>query len=438
MQINAGEQRMTLSFAVRRREPELIGPASPTPRETKRLSDLDDQDELRSQVRGVFFYRGDRFARRGDDPAGVIRRALSEALVHYYPLAGRLREVQGRKLVVDCTGEGVMFVEADADVRLADLEAAGLMPPFPCMEELGFDVEGSGGLLGCPLLLIQVTRLLCGGFVLWTRLNHTMCDGSGTLQFLNAVAELARGLPAPTVAPAWRRELLDARSPPAPAFPHHEYEYDAVPLPPTPADDMVRRSFVFRASDMAALKKGLRATSYEVLAASLWRARTAALAIRPEEEVRLATVVSARRHTALGLPAGYYGFACGYAVVAMAAGALLGCATADVVELIRKAKASVSAEYVRSMADHLVLRGRPRLAAANLFLLSDLRHIGFHRVDLGWGEAVYGGPSHARFGGGFFVAVKNGDGEDAVAVPMALPRMAMEVFAAEIASLLKP
>ncbi|KAK1692830.1 hypothetical protein QYE76_009527 [Lolium multiflorum] len=58
----------------------------------------------------------------GRPPVVVIRRALGEALVHYYPLAGRLREVEGRKLVVDCTGEGVLFVEADTDVRLAELE----------------------------------------------------------------------------------------------------------------------------------------------------------------------------------------------------------------------------------------------------------------------------------------------------------------------------
>jgi hypothetical protein len=74
-------------------------------------------------------------------------------LVPYYPLAERLRVVEARKLVVDCTGEGVTFVEADADVRLADLEAVvatGLTPSFSCMDQLLFDVDGSSGVLGCP------------------------------------------------------------------------------------------------------------------------------------------------------------------------------------------------------------------------------------------------------------------------------------------------
>jgi len=149
---------MTIAFAVRRRDPELVGPARKTPRETKRLSDIEDQVGLRWHVPFVLFYRG-RGRGRGCDPAAAVRRALGEALVPYYPLAGRLREVDGRKLVVDCTGEGVLFVEADADVRLTELEAAGLTPPFPCMDQLLFDVEGSGGVLGCPLLLIQVVYM---------------------------------------------------------------------------------------------------------------------------------------------------------------------------------------------------------------------------------------------------------------------------------------
>ncbi|XP_044318535.1 benzyl alcohol O-benzoyltransferase [Triticum aestivum] len=432
----------TLSLTVLRREPVLVGPASPTtPCEKKRLSDVDNQDELRSHIRGIFFYRGGGLAR--GDPGDIIRRALSEALVHYYPLAGRLLEVENRKLAVDCTGEGVTFIEADADVRMADLEAdvPGLMPPFPWIEELCFEVDGSSAVLNCPLVIIQVTRLLCGGFAVWHSFNHTMCDAAGFIQFLNAVAELARvperrrrARSSPTVAPAWSREVLDARSPPTPAFPHSEY--DPVPRAQTPTeDDVVRRAFVFGLSDIAAIKEGLpphlrdRATSFEVLAAVLWRARTASLrTLWSDEEARLVTVVSARRHSsALSLPAGYYGFACAYVTVVMAASTLLSCSLADVVEQVREAKASVTPEYMRSTADLLVLRGRPPLARANMFLLSDLRHVGFQRVDFGWGEPVYGGPSGVKFGSAF-VAVKTSDGTDAVAVPVALPTMAMDSY----------
>ncbi|TVU41259.1 hypothetical protein EJB05_15518, partial [Eragrostis curvula] len=86
---------MTLAFAVRRREAELVGPARPTPRETKRLSDIDDQMGLRWHVPLILLYRGGAGDRREEeDPVRAIRRALGEALVPYYPLAGRLREVE--------------------------------------------------------------------------------------------------------------------------------------------------------------------------------------------------------------------------------------------------------------------------------------------------------------------------------------------------------
>lgn len=147
-----------LSFKVHRRQPELVTPAKPTPRELKPLSDIDDQQGLRFQIPVIFFYRPNLTSNL--DPVQVIKKALADALVYYYPFAGRLRELSNRKLAVDCTAEGVLFIEAEADVAFAELEEAdALLPPFPCLEELLFDVEGSSEVLNTPLLLVQVTYL---------------------------------------------------------------------------------------------------------------------------------------------------------------------------------------------------------------------------------------------------------------------------------------
>ena len=145
----------SLRFTVRRKAAELVAPAGPTPREMKRLSDIDDQDGLRFHIPVIQFYRRDA-SMSGKDPAAVVRDAVARALVHYYPFAGRLREIEGRKLAVDCTGEGVLFIEADADVSLEHFGDT-LQPPFPGLEELVFDVPGSSEVLGTPLLLFQVT-----------------------------------------------------------------------------------------------------------------------------------------------------------------------------------------------------------------------------------------------------------------------------------------
>ena len=152
---------MTRMFTVRRGAPSLVTPARPTPRELKPLSDLDSQDSMRIYNAWVYLFRGDP-GRSELDPAAVLRSALAEVLVHYYPLAGRLREEAGRKLLVDCTGEGVVFVEADADVTVEELGDVSC-PPFPRSEEFIYNdhvyraaqFPGLPKIVDQPLLYVQ-------------------------------------------------------------------------------------------------------------------------------------------------------------------------------------------------------------------------------------------------------------------------------------------
>ncbi|CAM0948396.1 unnamed protein product [Alopecurus aequalis] len=409
----------TLAYAVRRSDTVLVGPASPTPRETKSLSDLDDIDVMRMHMSMALFYRGGGVD--GVHPAGVIRRALAKALVHYYPLAGRLREIEGRKLVVDCTGEGVLFVQADADVQLADLEAAGpghgLSPPFPCWDQLLFDVEGSGGLLNTPIMLIQVTRFLCGGFVVALRFSHTICDGIGISQFMNAVGELARGLPSMTVTPVWCRELI-----------MHGAQPRGNSTPP-------RAGCTPTSGSVSSLPQHLRvtATTFEALAALIWRARTVALELPPGEDAPLGFPVNIRGAGVLSLPAGYYGNAMVPSITMVNSAALCSGSLGDAVALVRRAKDAVTTEYVRSMVDGMVMLGRRVLVPANLLGITDARRIGLDRVDLGLSEPVFAGPAEPLiFGLSYFVVVKDRNGVDAVSVPVVLPPRAMDRFVAEV------
>ncbi|KAE8656142.1 Methanol O-anthraniloyltransferase [Hibiscus syriacus] len=127
-----------VAFSVRRRKPELVAPAKLTPNDCKLLSDIDDQESLRFNIPVIQFF-GWNPSMQGKDPAAVIREALAQTLVFYYPLAGRLREGPNRKLMVDCTGEGALYIEADADVALKDFGDI-ICPPFPCIDELLYDV----------------------------------------------------------------------------------------------------------------------------------------------------------------------------------------------------------------------------------------------------------------------------------------------------------
>lgn len=429
----------SLRFTVRRQPPVLVAPASPTPYELKKLSDIDDQEGLRFQIPVIQFYRNNQeLSARGVDPARVVKEALSKALVSYYPFAGRLREGAGRKLMVECRGEGVMFVEADADVRLEEF-GEELQPPFPGLEELLADVEGSGGVLNCPLLLIQVTRLSCGGFVFALRLNHTMSDAPGLVQFMTAVAELARGLPSPTVRPVWDRHLLDARSPPNQTCVHREYD----DVPDTkgtiiPLDDMVHRSFFFGPAQISSLKSHLpphlrsSASTFELLTACLWKCRTLALSPDPDEEVRIICIVNARAKFNPPLPEGYYGNAFTFPVAVSRADNLMNNPLGYALGLVKKAKSDVTEEYMKSVADTMVIRGRPHFTVVRSYLVSDVTRAGFGEVDFGWGKAAYGGPAKGGVGAipgvaSFYIPMRDG-----IVVPVCLPGFAMDRFASEV------
>ncbi|KAI4347882.1 hypothetical protein L6164_008658 [Bauhinia variegata] len=166
-----------------------------------------------------------------------------------------------------------------------------LQPPFPCFEDLLFDVPGSAGVLHSPLLLVQVTRLKCGGFIFGLRLNHTMSDAAGLVQFMNALGEIARGADEPSIPPVWCRELLNARDPPQVTCVHREYEQ----VPDTkgtiiPLDDMAHRSFFFGPTEIAAVRRFIphhlsqSSSAFEILTALLWRCRTLALQPDSDEE----------------------------------------------------------------------------------------------------------------------------------------------------------
>ncbi|CAK7333779.1 unnamed protein product [Dovyalis caffra] len=451
----------SLVFKVHRREPELIKPAKPTPHEFKLLSDIDDQEGLRFHIPVMQFYRNNP-SMQGKDPVKFIREALAKTLVFYYPFAGRLREGPNRKLMVECTGEGILFIEADADVTLEQFGDA-LQPPFPCLEELLFDVPGSSGVLNCPLLLIQaqsnswcliyyanwqVTRLKCGGFLFGLRLNHTMSDAPGLVQFMSAVGEMARGATAPSVPAVWERHVLNASNPPRVTCTHREYEEVADPKGTIiPLDDMAHRSFFFGPSEISALRKFVPphlsdCSTFEILTACLWKCRTIALQPDPTEEMRIICIVNARDKFNPPLPRGYYGNGFAFPVAVATAGELSKNPFGYALELVRKAKADVTEEYMRSIASLMVTKGRPHFAVVRAYLVSDLRRAGFEEVDFGWGNAVYGGAAKGGVGAipgvaSFYIPFTNKKGESGVVIPFCLPAPAMEKFVKELDGMLK-
>ena len=101
-----------------------------------------------------------------------------------------------------------------------------------------------------------MTRLRCGGFVLALRYNHIMSDGMSILQFMIAVGEMAQGATAPSIPPAWQRELLNARNPPQVTFTHHEFDNVVESkVFASSLHDMARNCFFFGPTQISAIRK---------------------------------------------------------------------------------------------------------------------------------------------------------------------------------------
>ncbi|PIN19370.1 benzyl alcohol O-benzoyltransferase [Handroanthus impetiginosus] len=323
----------TIVFNVNRREPQLVAAEKPTPNEIKQLSDIDDQEGLRFLVPFIFFYP---------------------------PIVGG--ELDLVKIIRDAWGWD--------------------LPPCPYIEELMCRVPDSGGIIGCPLLFLQITRFICGGLSMGILLNHTLADGYGAMLFLNTKTELFKGASVPSVQTVWQRELLSARSPPRITCTHNEYEQVASNNQ-NPKDNFIQASIFFGPKEIQALKDQLPTnqipspTRFELTTACLWKCRTIALEPNPNDITRISIVMNARRKKEIGLAIGYYGNGVSPLTYAL--------------DLVRQAEAQLSEEYIKSVADFMVIKGRPKYEKKLNYMVSDLTNLHFDKFDLGWGKPLYAG-----------------------------------------------
>eukprot|EP00253_Pinus_taeda_P021093 PITA_21093 len=337
----------------------MVPPSRPSPKTILYLSNLDDQIVSRITFDALLVYTN--VSQKVQNPVKVIRDALSEALAYYYPLAGRVTRTQdGRKFQVDCTGEGALFLEAATDNTLSELGILeDLKPSFAPLLHHFAEVED------VPALIFQVTRFKCVGVVVGASFSHSLCDGGGAAQFLNGVAEIARG---------------EAK------------------LSIEPADDLVISSLFLSSDALQRIKQPIaeeleeHCTTFEVLSALAWQARTIALGISLHRAVRLIFTVDLRTVLKPPLTEGYYGNAvylgCARSATAQEVvnGSLL-----HAVKMIKKAKTSVNDDRVRSSISFLEIK-RPFQKITDVQIcpedtcLSDWRWLGFHQVDFGLGK----------------------------------------------------
>ncbi|KAL0291502.1 UNVERIFIED_CONTAM: Benzyl alcohol O-benzoyltransferase [Sesamum calycinum] len=166
---------------------------------------------------------------------------------------------------------------------------------------------------------------------------------------------------------------------------------------------MVQRSIFFGPAEISALRRRLsphlrHCTTFELLTACIWRCRTIAISPDPNEEVRIMFTVNGRRLFNPPLPTGYYGNAFALPVAISTTGNLCKQSLDFALELVMKTKSEVTEEYIKSVADLMVIRGRPHFAVVRTYIVSDVRHSGLEDIDYGLGKAVYSGPAKGDVG----------------------------------------
>ncbi|XP_058077390.1 acyl transferase 4 [Magnolia sinica] len=371
-----------MSYSVTRLAHSIIQPSESTPSVTLDLSAIDSLPALRCKIRTLHVFK------HGQDAATVIKVALSKALVPYYPLAGRFVESRPGLLQVDCTGEGIWFVEASANCSLDavnyldnDLTDSRFnLLPDPPSDKVGFD----------PLVLIQVTQFTGDGFIVGLEFSHGICDGLGSSQFLNAVGELARGFQNPSIAPVWCREALTA----PPRFTLAALEQK----PPPPPNYKLQQSNMDISLDyVGPLKRaffeqtGRTCSAFEAITASIWRYRTRAIALETDTDVKLVFFANVRKLTDPPLPEGYYGNCFFPVIVTASSWWLAGATNIDIVRLIQEGKEKLRAEFGKWMAGdyvgHEMDPFAPPLTYSTLFV-SEWARLGFRSVDYGWGPPI--------------------------------------------------
>ncbi|XP_057727025.1 spermidine coumaroyl-CoA acyltransferase-like [Arachis stenosperma] len=452
----------------------LVKPSKPTPSSVISLSTIDNRPELNSLCQTIHIFKPpnntiliDDPQNAQNDPALVIKEALSKALFYYYPLAGRLVKHADGKLRIHCNAYGVPFLEAIANCKLSclhyldgsDTENAKHLAFDNPFHEDDDDENGYQYPLG-----IKVTKFLCGGFTVGIGASHAVFDGIGGSQFFQAMAELASGKSEPSVKPVWERERLNGSITEHPLLSPMD-EASAAVSPYLPTKTLVHECFKVDSESIKRLKKSLMKeisysnninyslegesfTSFEALGAYVWRSRTRALKLNYDGKTSLAIVVGLRRNHSLipPLPEGYYGNAFVDPKVVLTVKELNEKPLSHVVKMIKETKKlGFSKEYIRNAIDtketkieHFDYQG---IGAS--MVLSSWMHLGMlENMNKGWAKPVNMVPAPCNMFGTVGVCIFSPPSDldpsmnGGVRIFVSLPNDAMPMFKEEMEALM--
>ncbi|KAJ1693350.1 hypothetical protein LUZ63_010048 [Rhynchospora breviuscula] len=182
----------------------------PPPGETVQLSFFDSIWVSLPHVQRLFLYPNTAYV-SFPGIVGSLKSSLTRILSFFHPFAGKLTYIpSAARATIDCSAsgicEGITFIEAESDLNIHsiatnevhDLESFVQLVPNITVSELPTEV-----------LAVQVTSFLSGGVALGIAMHHTVADGKGLWQFIEAWATICRTESVPSgLSPVHDRALI--------------------------------------------------------------------------------------------------------------------------------------------------------------------------------------------------------------------------------------
>lgn len=224
---------------------------------------------------------------------------------------------------------------------------------------------------------------------------HSICDGLGAAQFLNAIGEVARGLDKPSIDPVWHRDFfvineetvatLPKLPPGPPPVPEYQLEHANIDIP---------MDQIYHLKRQCQEVTGHSCSAFEIVAAGIWSSRARAINLDPKTQLRLVFFANCRQLLNPPLPKGFYGNCFFPVTITTPSESLTRASIIEVIKMIQEAKSKLPVQFGKYLKGEHLKDGigndpfAPPLTYTTLFI-SEWGRLGFNHVDYQWGPPVH-------------------------------------------------
>ncbi|CAI9115811.1 OLC1v1016812C1 [Oldenlandia corymbosa var. corymbosa] len=342
-----------------------------------------------------------------------LKDSLSIALVHFYPLAGRLATLPQEtpptcSVYVDCAnGPGAKFIRASLNLTVKDILSLIHVPKivYSFFDHVGaINYDGHN----LPLMTIQVTELIDGIFI-GPSINHSLVDGTSFWHFINSWSEIFNAkkiqgmMDQPTFSTVLSRPPIHKRWIPE--------EYGPIlSLPFSHPDEFIFRYhdefpelkekvFYISSDSLQKLKAKAKAecgtatiSTFQALGAHVWRCITRARNLPPDETTRFCFSVDNRSRISPPLSPDYFGNSIQVLATTVTCGELmnngLGWAARKLNELVINQTDKSAREWAESWAKVPTFGNLAKLGVGNIVQVGSSPRFNVYGSDFGLGKAL--------------------------------------------------